>query len=823
MKKRFFAAVLFAAALSAALIGAASVLDGKVQPGSNSAPGWMGPGPTEQVENLQAFAKLYGLVRYFHPSDAAAQVDWNKVAVFGAREARSATGQADLRRRLEQIFLPIAPTVRLFPEGQRPPPPSAVLSPEDTSGLTSVAWQHKGNGVRTALPRLYTSRRTGRLGPAVSWRETGPQNAPLAEAKWQTFKAERFWGREVRFRASIRPSPETEVWIGVGTIGRKTWKKKTGLQGWADVQVKRRVPRGAKSLQVRVALGKEGQARVRPLALEIQSEESRWKQVEVSIPGTEGQNAGLGRWHFPDGIGTPASAEGRGRILLRKASPSEVRLFEKAPRPGETTTVDIGRGLKAQVPLGLWSNGGQTLRPEGAPPADSLAARLRRFSAEEGGAARRSGTARRLGAALQAWNAVYHFYPYAETVGVEWTPLLRKALRKALHGRSWKEVAAALREMLVGLKDGHAWVEGAGGQRFRQWPVRFDWADRKVVVAKTAGWGWESKGPCAKPGDVLLGISGKPTRSLLRRAKGKASGSLQRRRQEALSRLWPTADEGTADEGPVRLQLQRDERTVLCRLRSRAGRGRGEGLEGPPEPRPASISVLSDSIGYVDLTRVEWGKVTAAMDSLSEKSGLILDVRGYPRGQNGLIASHLWEGGRPLRGIGTRTPEIAYPRRHFRRQRQADTSGSGGDFGNWIRPREPTFEGPVVALTGPEAISKAESVVGVLKYSDLATIVGRRTAGITGAINRTPLVGPLVITWTGRQARGPDGGRFHGIGVRPDIRAGRTPEGIREGTDEVLQRGLKTVRKELKAGRDLSEDVSEAEGASESKSSGNLR
>ena len=33
--------------------------------------------------NAEAFARLYGLVRFFHPSDAAAELDWNPFALHG--------------------------------------------------------------------------------------------------------------------------------------------------------------------------------------------------------------------------------------------------------------------------------------------------------------------------------------------------------------------------------------------------------------------------------------------------------------------------------------------------------------------------------------------------------------------------------------------------------------------------------------------------------------------------------------------------------------------------------------------------------------------
>ena len=38
---------------------------------------------TQQLENITAFNRLYGYVKYFHPSDEAAAIDWDKFAIYG--------------------------------------------------------------------------------------------------------------------------------------------------------------------------------------------------------------------------------------------------------------------------------------------------------------------------------------------------------------------------------------------------------------------------------------------------------------------------------------------------------------------------------------------------------------------------------------------------------------------------------------------------------------------------------------------------------------------------------------------------------------------
>jgi hypothetical protein len=124
--------------------------------------------PEEQVQNLRAFAILYGYVRYFHPSDAAARTDWDRFAVYGTRRVKDAASPAELRAMLDSLFAPIAPTVQLYLAGGHPPEPPAELTPSDTVGLRLVAWQHVGVEMGDAgllpdsPPAPYKSRRLHR-------------------------------------------------------------------------------------------------------------------------------------------------------------------------------------------------------------------------------------------------------------------------------------------------------------------------------------------------------------------------------------------------------------------------------------------------------------------------------------------------------------------------------------------------------------------------------------------------------------------------------------------------------------------------------------
>ena len=67
----------------------------------------------QAVENLAVFSRVYGYVRFFHPSDQAVIVDWDKVGILGAEQVRDARDREALRAALLQVFQPIAPRMRL--------------------------------------------------------------------------------------------------------------------------------------------------------------------------------------------------------------------------------------------------------------------------------------------------------------------------------------------------------------------------------------------------------------------------------------------------------------------------------------------------------------------------------------------------------------------------------------------------------------------------------------------------------------------------------------------------------------------------------------
>lgn len=71
---------------------------------------------SQRIENLKTFAKVYGFIKYFHPSDEASEINWNKFASYGASQVWPCTSREELIQKLQDIFEPIAPSIKFSTE-----------------------------------------------------------------------------------------------------------------------------------------------------------------------------------------------------------------------------------------------------------------------------------------------------------------------------------------------------------------------------------------------------------------------------------------------------------------------------------------------------------------------------------------------------------------------------------------------------------------------------------------------------------------------------------------------------------------------------------
>jgi len=415
------------------------------------------------------------------------------------------------------------------------------------------------------------------------------------------------------------------------------------------------------------------------------------------------------------------------------------------------TRLELGREIGAVMPTTAYSH---DLDAKPASPAPGLS-----FSGDD--------RAVRLAAIILGWGVLRQFYPYFDVVQTDWNLELPKALHAAAIDPDARQFRVTLARMVAALHDGH------GNVYYRPpplgLPIAWAWIEDKVVITALPAGG----APGLAVGGAVTRIDGVDIHQRLAVLDTEVCAATpQWRRVKVLQLLQQREDttpavlEGEAPDGKTfKAQLAPAPWNTVREVRPRAGL--------------ANFSELRPGIVYVDLARVTDQDVTDRMPLLASAKGVVLDDRGYPTGAARMLLRHFSD--ETLRSSLFELPTFPLP----------DQQGVSFENKGWVlTPIAPRLTGQLVLLTDGQAISYAESWGGVFENARLGPIVGGRTAGTNGDINKMMLPGGYMVLFTGLRVRKPDGSPHHGVGIIPTIPVAPTLAGVRAGRDEVLERAL---------------------------------
>jgi C-terminal processing protease CtpA/Prc len=433
------------------------------------------------------------------------------------------------------------------------------------------------------------------------------------------------------------------------------------------------------------------------------------------------------------------------RDLVGGAAPSDVD-------PGKPVVLDLPGGVRASVPIALWSDGTGTLpkSPAGSPPRPMSMTAADRST--------------RIADIVIAWNIFQHFYPYFDVVSVDWPAVLRESLASAAVADE-QGFLQVLRKFVAAIQDGHGRIAG-GATPPGSLPFTWDWIENNLVITHAPG------GPNGlRRGDVVVTIDRQPAAAALAALERTISGATPQ-----WLRFRALADLGMGGpDSEVVLQVRTGSEPVReVRLR--------RGVQRVSEPRPEAIGEVRTGVFYVDLDRATEQQWKNALPSVAEAKAVVFDLRGYPR-MSPVFIQHIIDS--PVQSARWQVPVITRP------DRQMVTYLESGRWN--LQPLAPRLKGRLAFVTDGRAISYAESCLGIVEHYKLAAIVGAPTAGTNGNVNPFKLPGGYTVSWTGMKVLKHDGSRHHGVGILPTIPVSRTIAGVTAGRDELLERAIEAV------------------------------
>ena len=736
-----------------------------------------GQGPRPGIDNAAVFARLYGVVRYFYPSDAAATLDWNRFAVYGIAQVRAARDAKALQTTLQTLFSPLGPRIEI---GEKLPPPPASGDPDSLL----IAWRYLGAGIGdSSVPGPYRGKRTRRT-PVSS----GTPGIDGFATVMQTVPAMSLRGRTIRFRGLVRAasrevSGAAALWLRIDRPDQQMGffdnmgDRPIRDPEWKEYAIEGPVAQDATSIAFGVMAFGVVTADFERVELAVRADDGSWTPVAVEDAGFEAGNETSAGWRRAGTsmnveITRPAERAPEGRQFLRMSPRSSSaltttqgstsELFESPLRTGAHVDVDLGLGLRARVALALAE--GEAV--EDAKGSNSLA-RLRAALSGSPDSSDQPDLDTRLADVVVAWNVFRHFYPYWKEAGVDWDARLRPQLALAYDATTRAAHRDALRLLVADLRDGHGSVVDPRGSGNRgTLPVQFGVIERQLVVTATAA-------PAEAPvGAVVSALDGMPAAQRLADAMRLASGSTQWKETRALREIG-SCSSGAAVKLVIDTGAGPNPTSLTC-----------DATQPPAEKRPAPVTELMSGIWYVDLTRARMPEVRPVLEKLAVATGVVFDVRGYPTDAGAQILPHLLATSEADRWM------------HVNKIVGPFGESAGWQSVGWnITPQGPRVGGKIVFLTDGRAISYAESVMGYIADRKLGTIVGSATAGANGNVVGFVVPGGFRLAFTGMRVTGHDGQAPHHLaGIKPDIPIAPTIAGLRAGRDEVLDRGLSAIR-----------------------------
>ncbi|QED36681.1 peptidase S41 [Antarcticibacterium arcticum] len=726
----------------------------------------------EKVSNLKAFAKAYGYVKYFHPSDEAAKIDWNSFAAYGAGEILKCNNTEEVIATLNDLFKPVAPGVVFSNTKQAYD--MAMITPDALDDYNPTYWQHKGVSLgMNNQGGVYNSVRVNRY---TEIDESGSFGSLAL-----FLDPEKYLGKEIKYTGWAKLKEGSKgtghLWLrvdkAVKTMGFFENMDANPIKSneWAQYEIEGTIDGLASGLVLGSFMKGKGTLFIDDVHL-YYKENNEWVEIPIMNNDFEANTIGVKNeqsdWRgnsngYSYSVSTSERKEGKQSAVIayegkiRKVKGT--KLFDYFPKFGELIEKEIGDGIFAQIPLNLYGNAEITY-PEST-GFDSLQEKLNSVNESL------DNQSVFLGNVINTYNVFQHFYPYFDEVDVDWEKELTTALHRSFNDQTEYDHLVTLQKFTAPLKDGHIHVNGPETREYIP-PINWEWIEGKLVVTRVKD---ESSG--IQVGDIVTKVNNQLPESYFKEINSRISagtkGWLNYRAQH----------KSLLGEKGEQMVLEIKNKNITLNREHKYEYGYND-----VAMQENDYKLLDENIYYLNLSKIEMDTITSLLPQLQQAKGIICDLRGYPNGNHGFISHLLKEKDDSKQWM--RVPKTVYPDQE---------KSTGFEYFGWeLQPRKPYLgDKKVVFIIDGRAISYAESYMSFIEGYELATIVGQPTAGTNGNINPFTLLGNFSISWTGMKVVKHDGSQLHAIGVLPDIYVNKSIVGFKEGRDEFLEKAMEVI------------------------------
>jgi len=722
---------------------------------------------SKKVHNIETFAKLYGYVRWFHPSDEAQEIDWDKFAILGVQKVENVKSESALRDSLVNLFSPIVQGLQISAEKNTTPIDLHSLI-SDTTANKVVAWQHYGVNLGQKS-NFYKSIRINKiLNDSYSYFFKNILDVYTLRGKevkltgYFKIKATASGGEAHLFLSPLTKDERLQNFSSL--ISQH--KVEINSMDWRKYEINTKIGYDSEYLVFGGAVKNNVSVLTDDFSLFVK-EGDRWEVLDsFNMDFEQGLiNTNINDWQVTENGHKIELSENEihsGRFALRADYTG--KLFEEYPDFGEVINEPIGNNLYCIIPLALYSIDNETYPKSDIKSLNKLKKELAGINISSD-----FNMHTNLACVVISWNVFQHFYPYFDVVKTNWEHVLSEIIEKTYSDKDNKDFIKTLSKMVAKLKDGHGYVYG---ERMYHLPVRTALVEDEIVITA-------SDDPQLRAGDIIKKVNGVDAKKVLENTKKYISGSPQLKRCRALNIFGSNYESGSTN-----LMLERDGEKILCDIQNK--RNIKSIFYNPINNNPYQyddIRELESGVYYVNLSKCNPKNFEDKIENLANAKSVIYDYRWGVKLSLLEVIPHLIK--TPVNSAWWNVPQIIYP----------DRKGMEFSESNWsLNPQKPYFYSKSIMITAPNVVSSGETELGIIKHYHLGVTVGDTTAGCNGNVNFINLPNGFQIMWTGMKVLNHDKTPHHLIGYQPDYPVQRTLLGIKKGKDEFLEKAIEIAK-----------------------------
>jgi len=692
-----------------------------------------------EIQKLKDFAAIYGVVRYFHPSDENSKINWNQFAAYGTEQILKTKNQQEFENVLKKLFVPIAPTISF--EGKE--------YQWNQNNLVPVFWIHKGLGVDAKKKRnAFVSRRFNR----------GDAEKKQFNYVFINLNPEGMYSNvKITYEAKSGNGGESYIYANLYNKGIKKENFKTHQRNpvtseeWErkELLIENNLPVEKINFGL---LCTKSDSEFRNVKLWYQNKNKDW--LPYKLPKLTSQD-----W------------KANNPRLLLKRTENEIKFLndsENGISPYNVTwdnfvKLNLSSNLTVVIPTLVYSDEENTLPKTDKKELNEIQSLLKNIPFNRDIA---------IANVMISWNIFKNFSPYQDVIKTDWNAVLEKSLKDAFDDKNEYDNYLTLSRFTSNFDDGHMAVYYRGLSETRKFApkIAVRYINNQLMVKNTIG-----KIDGIEKGDIITKIDDIETKKYIDSLQQYISGSKQYKN-------WISAQlsiRGNKDSF-INFQLKNGKNVTLKRDTEYIANSDFYTRDDVTKSKEINAETY-----YVNMDKLSAKEMEEEIPNIRKHKNLIIDLRGYPRtDQSHLLLNYLFpeDTTKWLCGREIYLPDFKYFTEEC----------------NGHRNRSFISDNPLktnnVLLVDERSVSNAEMFSQVIKHYKLATIIGRTTAGANGNRNDIDLLNDFQISFTGLKVINPDGSRFHAIGVLPDIIVNETSEDLKNGKDVYIEKAMEVFK-----------------------------